>query len=290
MKKLNLKFFILLISILLGTTLLYAVDNNTTDSNNTTVPAVPIHIMPLGDSITYDFRLSDATDPRPTSLRTGYRNHLWYMLKDANYTADFVGSRVAGEAITPHFDPDNEGHPGWTAVELAENTYGYMINSRPDIVLLHIGTNDNAETPDGINNILDQIDAYEGASGQSVRVFVSLIIGGQAAHAIKPFNDNLEKLIKQRIINGDNITLVDMYRTAGLTTSDFIDRIHPNDSGYRKMAQVWFKSLMAPYTPALYAFPRTLVNSALIESLDVNEISHSVTFVTKIPNTGIIFY
>ena len=133
------------------------------------------------------------------------------------------------------------------------------------------------------------INLYESESGRKVRVLVSLIIGGQSANAIRPFNENLEKLIKKRIINGDNITLVDMYRTAGLTTNDFIDRIHPNDNGYKKMAQVWFKALMAPYTPSLYIFPNKIVNSSYIESLEVNEKMHSVTFVTKIPETGLIF-
>jgi len=283
---LNQRYLSLVIHFILlywGTSSVYALDENVT------TPIVPIRIMPLGDSITYDYQLSDATDPRPVSSRTGYRSHLWYMLKDANYTADFVGSRSAGSAIIPAFDTDNEGHPGWTALELAENTYGYMINYRPNIVLLHIGTNDNAESPNGINTILNQIDLYEQASGQKVRVLVSLIIGGKSAHAIEPFNKNLEALIKKRIIDGDNITLVDMYRKAGLTTSDFIDSIHPNDTGYRKMANVWFNTLMQPYTPALYSFSSTIVKSRYIKSLDINEALQSTTFVTKVPDTGIAF-
>jgi len=282
MKQKYFKLLIRFFALCLITTHLYA-------ENNESTPANLIRIMPLGDSITYDYRLSDANDPRPTSMRTGYRSHLWYMLQNAGYNADFVGSRIAGEGIIPPFDPDNEGHPGWTASELAINTYDYMINARPNIVLLHIGTNDTSPSIDGINAILNNIDFYERDSGQSVRVLIALPIGGKSAHEIKPFNDELEKLISQRAINGDNITLVDMYRTAGLTSSDFIDSIHPNDTGYRKMAQVWFNALMAPYTPALYTFPSTIVPSNYVRTMYVSEETKSVTFTTEVPDTGLIF-
>ena len=63
-------------------------------------------IMLLGDSITYDDAYLDHPElggntPRPASERHGYRNHLWYLLKDAQYDVDFVGSRIAGTDITP---------------------------------------------------------------------------------------------------------------------------------------------------------------------------------------------
>ena len=132
MKNLYFKGLIQVSFLLLGTLFLQAEDNTTA-----------VRIMPLGDSITYDMREADLRDPRPTSTRTGYRSHLWYMLQNANYQADFVGSQVAGQAINPPFDPDNEGHPGWTSLDIAERTYSYMITHQPNIVLLHIGTNDH---------------------------------------------------------------------------------------------------------------------------------------------------
>ncbi len=48
----------------------------------------PYRIMLLGNSITYDDFYGD---PRPATLRTGYRSHLWHLLIDSGYNVDFVG-------------------------------------------------------------------------------------------------------------------------------------------------------------------------------------------------------
>jgi len=144
------KYLRTFVYIIFSLNLLHAADTNTT-----------IRIMPLGDSLTYDNTYADDEKPRPAGKRTGYRSHLWYMLKDANYTADFVGSQRAGQNIKPPFDPDNEGHPGWTSFEIAEKVYNSLIVQQPDIILLHAGTNDHTTTPSGVESILNQIDYYE---------------------------------------------------------------------------------------------------------------------------------
>lgn len=231
------------LKLFIGIVLLATLNLPAAESNNT------IRIMPLGDSITYDERLSDVEDhPRPASQRSGYRNYLWYMLKDANMNVDFVGSQSAGQAITPPFDTDNEGHPGWTSSEINEKIYSYMLNSKPNMVLLHIGTNDHGTSVHSVDNILTEIDTYEQESNTSVRVLVALIIDRKDHDkTIQSFNENLKKLITSRYENGDNVTLVDMYNGAGLTSSDYADHTHPNDSGYKKMANVWFKAIQTPY-------------------------------------------
>ena len=104
-------------------------------------------IIPLGDSITYDDAYRDnpdlgGTHPRPASQRYGYRGFLWYKLKDAKFDVDFVGSRSAGSAIVPPFDPDNEGYPGEKSAFIADHVYHFLQLNPADIVLLHIGSND----------------------------------------------------------------------------------------------------------------------------------------------------
>ena len=262
----------------------------TTYINAADEPSGPIKIMPLGDSITYDYILADADNPRPIGIRTAYRSHLWYMLRDANVSADFVGSVAAGQDITPPFDIDNEGHRGWHSLEIAERTYDYMMNSAPDTVLLHAGTNDNSTSAAGIAAILDQINMYEQHSGRTVRVIVALIIDRREPDAITAaFNEDLRKIVNNYMLLGDKVTLVDMYRGAGLTSADYTDRLHPNTNGYIKIAAAWFNALMAPYTPELYTFPATVVNPAYVTSLNVSEASRSVTFVAEVPDTGITF-
>jgi hypothetical protein len=248
--------------------------------------------MPLGDSITYDDRLSDHEGSgRPSSVRTGYRSHLHYKLTDAAYPVDFVGSRVAGNAVTPPFDPHNEGHPGWTSYEIGNNVYRFLSQNPADIVLLHIGTNDNDVSVAGVNDILDEIDLYEELTGRFVRVIVALIIDRQAQDdaLIAGFNHNLNNLLQRRIANGDAISIVDMYRGAGMTSSDYADHTHPTDAGYQKMADVWFNALMEPYNVALHKFPYSLVSRSHIRTISVDEAANQVVFITDIPNNGITF-
>lgn len=272
MKKKNFKFIIAILSIFMGVSILHSAS---------------VRIMPLGDSITEGY-----IETIDTSDLSGYRNHLWYMLQDAGYDANFVGSQVAGEDVEPVFDVHHEGYPGWTSYALEDNTYAYLIRNPADIVLLHIGTNDHRVSTDGVEQILDEIDRYERDSGQIVKVFVAMIIDRQRADTtIEQFNEYLKVTIGRRIKNGDNLTLVNMYTGAGMTVHDYSDVSHPNDRGYSKMAAVWFNAIMGPDTPGLYAFPYTLVDWEYIdeESIIVNNAAQTVEFVTEVPDNGIIF-
>ena len=203
-----------------------------------------------------------------------------------------MGSEIAGQDITPPFDPDNEGHPGWTSYELSEFTYDFLSENPADIVLLHIGTNDHGTSTAGVEQILDSIDLYEKDTGKSVQVFVAMIIDRKKHdRLIELFNENLKSVIGRRIKNGDHLTLVDMYHDAGLTSGDYIDPIHPNYRGFQKMAAVWTNALLSPYTPGLHAFPYTLIDQDYIdtESIVVDSGAQTVEFVTVVPDNGIIF-
>jgi len=251
-----------------------------------------VRIMPLGDSITYDDRHSDHEGKsRPASKRSGYRNYLYYKLIDAKYPVKFVGSRVAGQSIVPKFDPHNEGHPGWTSYEIGNKVYRYLSKNPANIVLLHIGTNDHDVSVAGVNDILDEIDRYEESTGRFVRVIVALIIDrrGQDDIVIAGFNHKLDNLLKKRIAKGDAISVVNMYRGAGLTHTDYVDDTHPSKLGYKKMAQVWFDALMAPYNVSLHSFPTKLLSRSHIRTIKIDEKAKKVTFVADIPDNGITF-
>jgi len=277
------KYFKLLISfftLCLVTTYLNAADE----------PSDPIKIMPLGDSITSGYILADADNPRPLSIRTGYRSQLWYILGNAGFSSDFVGSEIAGQAITPPFDPNHEGHYGWLSHDIAENTFGYMVSSAPDMVLLHVGTNDYSTSIAGVASILNEINRYEQISGRSVRVLVAQIIDNASPNGIiRGFNENIQDLVTSRILDGDNLTLVNMYNGAGLIGSDYIDRIHLNDSGNYKMATKWANAIVTPYNhnPELAAFPTTIVLKGYIDS--VNIVNDTIEFTTAVPVIGITF-
>jgi lysophospholipase L1-like esterase len=205
--------------------------------------ATPVKIMPLGDSITWDWYYGDN---RTDAYRHGYRNHLWYKLQERGYDVDFVGSRSNGGAVTPHFDGDNNGHTGWTTSQIRDNVYGYLQHSKPDIVLLHIGTNDMMyvsppSAVNGVEQILDEIHRFEQNYHVKIYVVLATIVNCHKNPSwVSEFNNDLRSMAADRINRGERLTLVEMYGPVG---DNLIDGIHPNDTGYTIMANVWYDAV-----------------------------------------------
>lgn len=214
-------------------------------------------IMPLGDSITWDDRIGDT---RTDGEKVAYRYRLWQLLTNAGYEIDFVGNENTGYDIFPGPEPDseNEGHPGWTDDQIANEVYQFLVDNPADIILLHIGTNYVDSDPGGVEEILNEIDQYEADSGTKIFVILARIINRASYSATTTaFNDNVEDMAYWRV-NGpenpaypDNIIFgvdVDMEDGAGIVydiqDGDMYDLYHPNEIGYAKMANVWYSGLM----------------------------------------------
>jgi hypothetical protein len=133
----------------------------------------------------------------------------------------------------------------------------------PNIVLLHIGTNDVSaanEDYSKVEDILAVIDDYEFTSGKNVWVILSLIVDRSCdpylplcpkSQETTEFNDDVRDLVFfYRQAGGDNILLVDMQNGAGINYErwdmggDMWDDIHPFETGYDKMADLWYTRLM----------------------------------------------
>ena len=221
-------------------------------------------IMPLGDSLTRG--IVGSTDD------SGYRRTLYLDLVAAGIPVDFVGSLQDGTSLD--FDRDHEGHGGWHANEIVDGRLiepdagdlaQWLTDQHPDIVLLHIGTNDisaNDEDWHEVEAILQVIDDYEFNTGQPVWVILTRIIKRGCSPYVEPcansvqttnFNDDVEQFVfDPRQTGGDRIVLVDMENGAGINyrwqsdnpLGDMWDDVHPIDSGYDKMADQWFAGLM----------------------------------------------
>ncbi|GJL49551.1 MAG: hypothetical protein NPIRA01_07780 [Nitrospirales bacterium] len=120
------------------------------------------------------------------------------------------------------------------------------------IVLLHIGTNDLRSGQDPgeivteVNQILDEIDQYS----QDVTVILARIINKVPANTIYThYNTQLAAMAETRIATGDKLLIIDMESGADInyhlqgSGGDFVDAFHPNESGYTKMANVWYHHL-----------------------------------------------
>lgn len=191
--------------------------------------AAAIRIMPLGDSIT---RGTGSTD------MAGYRRPLYNRLVGpGGYETDFVGSLRDGPNT---FDNQHEGHGGFTAAQIALQTFAWLSANPTEVVLLHAGTNQVEENTVDLEKILDELDDFD----ENTWVVLALIIDRYPhSPTTSAFNRNLLRLAEQRIANGDKIVVVDQELALDYP-EDMSDQLHPNDFGYGKMAEAWFLGLL----------------------------------------------
>ena len=218
-----------------------------------------VRIMPLGDSITYGLFGNDEpcdpnvatcdnnSYPREETYITGYRLPLYNTLTNSGYNIDFVGSLQVGSAVMP--DSDCEGHPGLKAdftdpnKSLAQNVANWLTSNPADVVLLHIGTNDisgDDEDPQEVATILDNIDSVSEDTTVILARIISRLDGKD--QQTTTFNDNVVQMAQGRIANGDKIIIVDQ-ESALTYPDDMFNPLHPNETGYNKMAATWAAAL-----------------------------------------------
>lgn len=217
--------------------------------------AIPIRVMPLGDSIT-----QGQGGHGPT-----YRYHLWNRLVTAGYLVDFVGSlnqpftawqlgmpaQVGpfATALEPwpyaDFDLDHEGHAGWKAEDLLANIDNWMRAYRPGIVLLQIGTNDLAskQTVTSTLTEMGQLIDHMRMINPGVKVGLATLI--PCTSPLCPpavwaeFNALLPALIASKNTEESPLFLVD--QNNGFDPArDSYDGVHPNASGDLKIANRWY--------------------------------------------------
>ncbi|MEE6257206.1 GDSL-type esterase/lipase family protein [Plantactinospora sonchi] len=192
-----------------------------------------IKVMPLGDSITDGFNVPG-----------GYRIDLWQKVVAGGYAVDFVGSGTNGPASLG--DRNHEGHSGWRIDQLDANIVSWLNTYQPRTILLHIGTNDisqNRDLPNAPNRLAALIDRINTTAPQT-KVFVATLVPLSFADAqVRSFNAAIPQIVRSRANAGRPVHLVDMY--PALTTADLADGVHPNATGYSKMATTWYNALLA---------------------------------------------
>ncbi|MCJ1282910.1 hypothetical protein MMC26_002236 [Xylographa opegraphella] len=188
-------------------------------------------ILPLGDSITNGFQSTDGN---------GYRLDLVQDL--ANNTVKMIGSVHAGTMP----DNSNEGHDGAVITQIASYATA-SLPLLPTVVLLMAGTNDmdknvgTATAPDRLGALIDEI--FVACPNTTVLVAQLTPSGKNTTEAvIVTYNAAIPGVVAQRADAGKHIAVVDMYDALSFP-ADFTDYLHPNDGGYKKMADAWFAGL-----------------------------------------------
>jgi len=208
-----------------------------------------LNIHPVGDSIT--------NGTGGTSGNGGYRLDLDTLLFDALYEFDFIGTTTTNSANL--FDPDHDGHGGWTIGQIDANIEAWFNSiADPDIILLHIGTNDfgqGLDTPNAINRLDTLITRMTGLRPNAHVIVTNLMERGEPQNSAiqTQFNPFVEGVVDAQITAGNLVSFLDMRALVPL--SDMPDNLHPNDAGYTKMAAGWFDAIEAVVNPGALVAP-----------------------------------
>ena len=191
-----------------------------------------LRVMPLGDSI---------TKGTGSATRSSYRIALAERLLRGGLEINYVGSQSNGTGG----DTEHEGHGGWAIEELAAQLDDWLVEARPDVVLLHAGSN-NIKQGDGpfttarkLSGLLDQIRAAR----PQAHIFVAQIISSRVPRELA--QDRIYNRLIPRLVAGRNDPLIRVVDQSTVGGIDLHDLRHPNDFGYAKMAWNWYRA-MAP--------------------------------------------
>jgi acyl-CoA thioesterase I len=216
-------------------------------------PDRPVRYMPLGDSITEGY----------PGMQGGYRTLLWQLLvQQDGDRIDFVGSQSSGPPGLG--DPDNEGHGGWCIAgpcgghpdrAVAPRIRGWITQYRPDVVSVHLGTNDLNKGADGTETAR-RLDALVGQiydADPDVHLVLVQIVeeqGRAEQHAV--YNAAIPTIADRYRAQGRSVAVVDLAPLLSMPTN-FVDGIHPTQFGYDIMARALHPAVSRAYRDVVAA-------------------------------------
>lgn len=219
--------------------------------------------MPLGDSIT-DGSSFDSPDGSG-----GYRGPLFTALTNAGYNVDYIGTQTINSGLLT--EQNHEGHSGWRIDQLDTPMAGWLGGmADPDVVLMHIGTNDFGQSFNTATAI-DRLDALI-LKIATLRPYCHIIVTNLMERG-EPQNTNIQTLFNPFVLArvnahataGRRVTFLDM--RAAVPLADMPDSLHPDQTGYNKMAAAWLPAIQAVIAPegdsAAPAIARAAGNSDL---------------------------
>lgn len=216
-------------------------------------------IMPVGDSITFGvLNYNSTTGDFPLSASAvGYRKHLKELLQAGGYATEFVGPRSSGSAAGLS-DSRHAGYPGWTSLHIANGRSGYASSGHltqwldghtADILLIHAGTNDHSTNTYGVGQILAKADAWRTNNNVPLISMTATLVDQRRDYwnrnHLGIFNANmpLEVAAVSSARYVDMFPELDWQDDLTPYPTD-ITGLHPNESGYLKMAEKWYQRMV----------------------------------------------
>jgi lysophospholipase L1-like esterase len=145
----------------------------------------------------------------------------------------------------------NEGQGGESAITGSDRIGPVLDADRPEVLLLEEGVNDLlGGDPLKVDQVIEALrDMVHKAKSRGVRVFLATLLPGRpgqsrsgAVPLIPPTNEKIRQLA-----SSEGVTLVDLYQGFGGIPDPYIDEdgLHPNEAGYRKIAEIFFDAIRA---------------------------------------------
>ena len=224
-----------------------------------------VRILPLGDSITLGCCSG-------SGAQGGYRNKLYTSLTNAGYTVDFLGTQT--DTLNPGLpDTDHQGHSSFTINDIRAGLSNWLAAyAAPDVVLLHIGTNDFT---DGLSSVVDVQNRLRNLVEElhvlrpHARVIVSSLLPRSdipgASDAVNSYNSSLPQFVAGLAAAGHPVHYLDMHSTFLL--EDLNDGLHPNPVGYTKMADLLFPAVTSIISPNGGSHPPAIAGVNAADSL-----------------------
>ena len=197
--------------------------------------------MPLGDSITQ----ADAE-------HDSYRRPLWKSLQADGFNVDFVGSETTHHrGGPPHkdFDMDHEGHWGWRVDEILERAASWAETHRPDVVLIHLGSNDifqQQSIESTISELGELIDAIRAVRPNTTFLLAQILptTTPAATSRIIDLNSQIPRLAASKSTGDSTVIVVDHFTGFDAATETY-DGVHPNADGEIRMSERWLDALQS---------------------------------------------
>ena len=240
-----------------------------------TASARGLHItwLPLGDSITWGCGNGVLPHYDPPGCRAtrahlndcgcemdagSYRIPVAQALEQWNITTTTVGSLTAGPASSPMAWRHHEGHPGWTIEEIS-STSSQWTKTRPDVVTIHLGTNDARTPPANAVAALRALLKTIAVALPDADVFVASILrlpaqndGGKAGTFVAAYNAAVPGLVRGA---GANFHYVPLHENTTEVCGDnklqysIGDGVHPNPFGHLLVGGVFARTIAATLCP-----------------------------------------
>ncbi|MBQ2704534.1 MAG: Ig-like domain-containing protein, partial [Clostridia bacterium] len=239
-----------------------------------------VTILCLGDSITDGY-----------CIASGYRSYLMKKLYSEGAYFDFAAGKYRDDddvrlpvGYRNHGGLSGVGFKAYSnlgkAVSLLDSSMGV---AKADMALIMLGTNDYSHYDDASDYIGDHYREYINTlleQNPNLVIYCASVIpqktGYAPASAEGAINEQLPEIVAEFKAAGHDVNFVDMANLANLTSDDFADGVHPNESGAEKMADVWYDAIVDKVFLLNSAGDSAYVAPAKVNGVEIKDKNHVV--------------